>query len=135
MDARILNVAIVDDDERVRRALDRLLRAAGFNPLGYASAEEFLARPARVQPDCLIVDIQLRGMSGFELCRRLTAAGAVPPVIFITAHEESDTPEQARQAGCVAYFTKPVAGVVLLAAIRRASGAGQDSSSTDCKPP
>lgn len=118
------NIAVVDDDDSVRRALGRLLRAAGFQASSYSSAEQFLADAPRVRTDCLVLDIHLGGMSGLDLQRQLVAANASPPVIFITAAEDSETPERARRAGCVAFFQKPVPGKSLLAAVRNAVEGG-----------
>ena len=113
-----INVAVVDDDASVCRALERLLRASGFAALTYSSAEAFLLDRPRV--DCMILDIHLGGMSGFELQKQLAAAGEPPPIIFITADEDPDTPELARQSGCVAYFRKPFPGHQLMETIRSA---------------
>ena len=120
MTAVTINVAIVDDDASVCRALERLLRASGFAPLTYLSAEAFLLDRPRVIVDCMILDIHLGGMSGFELQKQLAATGSAPPIIFITADEDPDTPELARQAGCVAYFRKPFTGNKLMETIRSA---------------
>ena len=119
--ARKLNVAIVDGDDGIRRALATLLRAAGINVSTYASAEQFLeyAEPRFV--DCLVVDIHLRGMSGFDLRRHLRTSGAGTPVIFVTAHDKPATREQARLAHCAAYFAKPFPLVSLIDAINRAT--------------
>jgi FixJ family two-component response regulator len=111
---------IVDDDASVCRALARLLRASGFAPLTYSSAEAFLQNRPRVIVDCMILDIHLGGMSGFELQKQLAAAGSVPPIIFITADEDPDNSELARQAGCVACFRKPFPGHKLMETIRSA---------------
>jgi FixJ family two-component response regulator len=119
MNAQTVNVAVVDDDGSVRRAVARLLGAAGFNPVGYSSAEEFLADSTRARTDCLVLDLHLGGMSGLDLQERL-ADGAAPPIIFVTAHQEPDAEEQARRTGCVAFFHKPVSGRALLEAVRRA---------------
>ena len=121
MNPSTINIAVVDDDTSICRALARLLRAAGFDPVTYPSAEAFLDDTARARVDCLVLDIHLGGMSGFDLQKQLAAAGSAPPIIFITADEEPETSEQARRAGCAAYFHKPVAGDLLLAAIRRAA--------------
>ena len=120
VNAQTANVAVVDDDGSVRRALARLLDAAGFNPVGYSSAEGFLADPTRADTDCLVLDVHLGGMSGLDLQERLTADGVAPPIIFVTGHQEPDAEEQARRAGCVAFFHKPVPGRALLEAIKRA---------------
>jgi FixJ family two-component response regulator len=119
--ARTLNVAIVDDDENDRRALSTLLRAAGMNVSSYASAEQFLEYAEQRFVDCLVLDIHLRGMSGFDLRRHLTDCGAAPPVIFITARDKPATREQARLAHCAAYFAKPFPLVSLIDAINRAT--------------
>ena len=80
-----INVVIVDDDASVCRALERLLRAAGFHSLSYSTAEAFLRDASRARVDCLVLDIHLGRESGFDLQTRLAATGAVPPIIFITA--------------------------------------------------
>jgi len=120
MSADKINVAVVDDDDGFCRALGRLLRAAGFEPAMYPSAETFLQDLARARVDCLVIDIHLGGMSGFDLQRHLAASGAPPPIIFMTGHDEPGTPERARKAGCVAFLRKPFVGNALLEAIRRA---------------
>jgi FixJ family two-component response regulator len=114
-------VAVVDDDESLCRSLGRLLRASEIQPVTYHSAEAFLADTKRPQFDCLVFDIQLGGMSGIELHRQLAASGSKTPVIYITAHDEPATREEAQAAGCVAYFRKTDPGEAVLQAIRRAS--------------
>jgi len=113
-------VALVDDDESLCRSLARLLRAAGIQPISYPSAEAFLADTKHPHFDCVVLDIQLPGISGLELQKRLTAAGPAPPVIFITARDDPQSREQAHIAGCAGYFRKTDAGSELLEAIRRA---------------
>ena len=112
-------VAVVDDDESACRSLSRLLRAADFLPVTYASAEAFLADRKHPQFDCLLLDIQLGGMSGIELQRRLAAVGKTTPVIFVTAHDGADVRAQAQAAGCAGYFRKTDSGSEILEAIRR----------------
>lgn len=124
MRASAVDVAIVDDDDSVRRSLTQLLRAAGFNPVSYASAEEYLANSTGARAHCLVLDIQLGGMSGFDLRERLVAAGVAPPTIFITAHERLAPARTARAAGCVACLTKPILGSSLIEAVREAVGSG-----------
>lgn len=116
-------VAIVDDDRSHRVALARLLRASGIDSLSFASAEEYLERERASRVDCLVLDIQLGGISGFELQRRLASAGAGPPVVFLTAHDEPETIEQASRTGC-AYLRKTDPGRSVIEAIRRAVEAG-----------
>ncbi len=120
MNLSVIHVAIVDDDPSICKSLERLLRASGFAPLTYSSAEAFLQDRPRVIVDCMILDIHLGGMSGFELQKQLAAAGSAPPIILITAVDDPDTPELARQAGCVAYFRKPFTGDKLMETIRSA---------------
>jgi len=118
----VIYVAVVDDDESVRRSFSRLLRSAGFQPVTYASAEALLKDAQRPRFDCLLLDIQLEGMSGLELSRRLAAVKDSTPVIFITAHDEPEVRSQALATGCAAFFRKTDAGEQVLDAIRRAVG-------------
>jgi FixJ family two-component response regulator len=113
-------IAVVEDDESLCRSLNRLLRAVRFQPVTYASAEAFLADAKRPRFDCLLLDIQLHGMSGLELHRQLTCLGSATPVIFITAHEDPDAEAQAQAAGCAGYFRKTESGQVVIDAIRHA---------------
>jgi FixJ family two-component response regulator len=115
-----ISVAVIDDDESFSRAIGRLLRAAGFAPSIYSSAEAFLRDSTHVPPDCLVLDIHLGGMSGVDLRRRLTALGQTTPVIFVTAHDELKTREEARQVGSSAYLCKPVSAKLLVEAINNA---------------
>src|SRR5205823_8609728 len=78
-------VAVVDDDEKLCQSFGRLLRAAGLQPITYPSAEAFLADTKQPRFDCLVLDVQLEGMSGIELAQWLTAVGAPPPFILTTA--------------------------------------------------
>src|SRR5579883_3453149 len=94
--------AIVEDDPSVRKSLKRLLNAHGFVTEGYASAEAFLDAGAERRTDCLVLDLQLPGMSGIAFRRQLTALGATLPVIFITALDEDGLEQEAVPAGCVA---------------------------------
>ena len=112
-------VAVVDNDEGVRRSFARLLRAAGIQAVTYHSAEAFLADAKRPRFDCLVLDVHLGGMSGIELGRQLAAEGGHAPVIYITAHDDLQTRAGAEGTGCVAYFSKAASGADVLAAIRR----------------
>ncbi len=113
-------VAIVDDDDSLCRSLARLLRAAGIQPITYPSAEAFLADTKHPHFDCVLLDIQLPGISGLELQKQLTAPDAPPPIIFITAHDNPQAREQAHAVGCAGFFRKTDAGSEVLEAIRRA---------------
>jgi FixJ family two-component response regulator len=112
-------VAVVDDDQSVCRSFARLLRAAGIQPITYASAEAFLADTKRPRFDCMVFDVQLGGMSGIELGRKLTAEGNPAPIIYITAHDDPEARAEAQAAGCAAYFRKNDSGADVLATIRR----------------
>ena len=112
-------IAVVDDDESICRSLSRLLRATGIQPITYHSAEAFLSDTKHPRFDCLVLDVQLGGMSGIELQRQLAAAGEKTPVIFITAHDSPETRETALAAGCAGYFRKTDSGTEVLKAIRR----------------
>ncbi len=115
-------VAVIDDDESVCRSMSRLLRAAHFQPITYPSAEAFLADTRHPKFDCLVLDIQLKGMSGLELSRRLFAVRDVTPVIFITAHDDPETRAEAEASGCAGYFRKTDPGGDVLAAVGRVTG-------------
>ena len=116
-------VAVIDDDESICRSLSRLLTGAGLSPISYRSAEEFLDDRMRVPFDCLVIDVQLEGMSGVELSRRLAACQIHTPVIYITAHDDPKVREEALSAGAVAYFRKTDSGADIIEAIRQAISA------------
>lgn len=117
-----VNVAIVDDDESVRRALYRLLRSDGFSATTCASAHELLEASRRQEFACLIVDVHLGRMSGLELADRLAVEHFRAPIIVITAFDDEATRASAERAGAFAYLRKPVDAKVLLDAVRRATG-------------
>jgi FixJ family two-component response regulator len=116
-DKKRILAAIVDDDSSVCKALGRLFRAAGIDSQSYASAEQFLECGQAGEPDCLILDIQLPGMSGIELQQKLRVSGSDIPVIFITAHDEPEKRLQGERAGCLAYLRKSDPGDSVLEAI------------------
>jgi FixJ family two-component response regulator len=111
-------IAIVEDDASFRRALERLLCASGFEAHTFASAEDFLGSAVPESHACLILDIRLPGMSGFELFDHLTASAQPRPVIFITAQDEDSARQQASRIPNSVYLRKPVVGAVLLEAVR-----------------
>jgi FixJ family two-component response regulator len=119
-------IAVIDDDESLCRSMSRLLRAAHLHPITYPSAEDFLADTKRPKFDCLLLDIQLNGMSGLELSRRLSAVKDATPVIFITAHNDPEVRAQAEASDCAGYFHKTDSGADILAAVRNTVGV-QDS--------
>jgi FixJ family two-component response regulator len=111
-------IAIVDDDELVRSALQGLLKVAGFPALTFASSEEFLNSGQLRHSACLIADIHLPGISGLELQSRLYADHQKIPIIFITARGDEKVRMQALRAGAVEFLTKPFDDEVLLDSIR-----------------
>jgi len=120
MNPKKINVAVVDDDKSFACALERLFRASGFDVRTYLSAEAFLAAMPALQPDCVVLDIQLGGMSGLDLQRGLREAGDKQPIIFVTAHDAPRVRQEAEQGGCSAYFLKPVPRKSLIEAILKA---------------
>jgi FixJ family two-component response regulator len=118
MPASKCNIAIVEDDASLRRALERLLRASGFEAHTFASAEEFLGSATPESHACLILDIRLPGMSGFELFDHFAASAYPRPAIFITAQDEDRVQQQASRIPNSVYLRKPVLAAVLLEAIR-----------------
>jgi FixJ family two-component response regulator len=100
-------VFVVDDDESVRKALKRLLRAHGYNVVTFESAEDFLLSDAVRTQGCILLDIRLPGMSGLDLYEKLASSGAIHPVIFMTAHDTPQWQERAAKMDAVAYLRKP----------------------------
>jgi len=110
-------IAIVEDDASFRRALERLLYAFGFDAHTFASAEEFLRSTAPESHACLIVDLHLPGMSGFDLLDDLSTVVPPPPAIFITAQDADSLRERASRIPNSVYLHKPFLGAVLLEAV------------------
>jgi FixJ family two-component response regulator len=117
---RNIYIAVIDDDESLCRSMSRLLRASNLQAITYLSAEAFLADTKRPKFDCLLLDIQLKGMSGLDLSQRLSAVKDTTPVVFITAHDDQEVRAQAEASGCAGYFRKIDSGADILAAIHRA---------------
>ena len=113
-------IAVVDDDDGVGQSMSRLLRAERLQAITYSSAEAFLADESHPRFDCLLLDVQLKGISGLELHRRLLSVNRGTPVIFITAHDNPELRSQAEALGCAGYFRKTDPGAEILAAIRAA---------------
>jgi len=114
------NIAIVDDDPLVREGLSDCLDSAGYTVQAFGSAEEFLASKWLEPQSCLILDIQLPGISGLELRRRLAAVGNPVPIVFVTAHASEENCQQALESGAAAVLLKPVRREELLNALRSA---------------
>jgi FixJ family two-component response regulator len=113
-------VYIVEDDTSLRNAVRRLLMSAQYRVITFASAEEFRQSDFKSNPGCLILDVRLPGISGFELHEELLASGAQMPVIFITGQDRAGMEERAMLLGASAYLRKPVDEETLLGAIRLA---------------
>ena len=114
------NIVVVDDDAGMNQAIKRLLNAAGFRALTFPSAEALLQDGSADTAACLVLDINLPGLSGFELSRRLQQNGTHSPVIFVTAYDDPASLAQAVDLGASAYLTKPFLGQNLIAAINEA---------------
>lgn len=113
-------IVVVEDDVSMGQAIERILRAGGFAATVFTCAESALESGALAAASCLILDIHLPGMSGFELYRRLSLSDRVPSVIFITAHDDPSIREQAERMGSESYLAKPFSGRALLDAVNRA---------------
>src|ERR1700681_3316793 len=113
-------VAIVDDDDLMRSALQGMLRSVGLPSQAFASAEEFLKSGQQHQTACLIADIRMPGMSGLELQAQLNADRCRIPTIFITAHGDSKMRLQALREGAVEFLSKPFDDEALLDSVRGA---------------
>ena len=113
-------VFVVDDDDSVRRALGRLIRAAGYDVEVFSAAADYLVRDAPERPACLVLDIRMPGMTGVELQRTIEGTERGIPIVFITGHGDDVIREQSLAAGAVDVLYKPVDDQVLLAAIERA---------------
>ena len=112
-------VAIVDDDPRFRRALGRLIRAAGFQADAYGSGAEFLDAASRSLPDCVVLDLEMPGVNGFDVQDRMAEHELRVPVIVVTGYDTPEAEARALKGGARAYLRKPVDEALLLNAIRR----------------
>src|ERR1700681_398368 len=120
IDGKTKLVAILDDDDSVRSALQGLLKVVGLPAQAFASAEEFLQSGRQHQTACLIADIRMPGMSGLELQAQLNAEHCRIPIIFITAHGDTRMRMQALRAGAVEFLTKPFDNQALIDSVRAA---------------
>lgn len=121
METGKLVVAVVENDPGMLKALGRLLRAAGYMAQLYASAEQYLQRDDQAGIACLILDIDLGGLSGIELQQMLVGAGNAPPIVFVTSQIDGSMEAAAQRLGCLAYLRKPFASQDLLAALQQAA--------------
>ena len=114
------HIAVIDDDELVREALEHLIGVLGYSVDTFASAEAFL-NSSRLKPtSCVITDIHMPGMSGIELQRRLSAEGRKTPVIFVTAYPDETTRSRVIRNGAAGYLSKPLRGDKLLKCLDKA---------------
>lgn len=113
-------IFVVDDDAAVRRSMMRLLRAAGWNAETFASANEFLVRAPLGGPGCVLLDVQMPGMTGLELHARMAAAGISLPVVFLTGKGDIPMSVNAMKQGAVDFLVKPVAEETLFQALDQA---------------
>jgi len=111
-------VVAVDDDFRVRESIESLVESAGYAPLMFSSAEEFLQSGTLVGARCLITDVRMPGINGIELQRRIRSQRPDLPVIFISAHNDDDTRQRAFDEGAASFLDKPFDAAELLEAIR-----------------
>lgn len=118
-------IYVIDDDESVRKAFKRLLRSANFEAETFSSAEEFLKSQKPNKNSCIIIDIKMPRLTGFDLQRKLKAEGSRIPVIVISASDDAQVREQARELGAVAFFRKPIDDQALLDAITWAISGGK----------
>jgi FixJ family two-component response regulator len=113
-------VFIVDDDDRMRTAMQRLLKTVGLHSQSFATPQEFLWHKLPDSPNCLVLDVRLPGMSGLEVQRKLNEAGAQIPIIFITSHGDIPMTVKAMKSGAVEFLTKPFRDQDLIEAIQQA---------------
>lgn len=113
-------VFVVDDDISVRESLELLIGSAGWQPLTFASAQEFLEHPRVSAPSCLVLDVSLPGLNGLDLQDRVAAERPDMPIIFITGYGDVPMTVRAMKAGAVEFLTKPFGDEVLLTAVRNA---------------
>lgn len=121
-------VAVVDDEAPVRTALRRLLHLADYDVSTFASGEEFLESIPGHRPDCVLLDVHMPGLTGFDVREKLDGSSLDAPVIFITASDDRSIDAAATRAGCVCVLHKPFSNDTLLAAV---SAALHSSHSTD----
>ena len=113
-------IAIVDDDRSAREGLQSLIESAGWRAETFPSAQDFLAHPGTEAPSCLILDLQMPGLSGLELQKRMAEVGREIPIVFLTGHGNIPASVKAMKAGAVEFLTKPFDEDELLRAVQEA---------------
>jgi len=124
-------IFIIDDDKSVLRALLLLLQSAGLDARAFSSAAEFLKQPHITEGDCIILDLSMPDMNGFDLMERLTARGIDAKIIVITAYDDAQSRERARKMKAVAFLTKPVDDQALIDTIKWAAQTGKAGALSD----
>ncbi|RPJ79873.1 MAG: DNA-binding response regulator [Acidobacteria bacterium] len=119
MDSHMPTVFLVDDDASFRRALERLLKASGYDVQSYASATEFMNRPAPDRCGCLLLDVRLPDVTGLELQELITTSGVPTPIVFMTGYADVATCVQAMKGGAADFLIKPFEEAQLLDAVER----------------
>ena len=127
MDRREALVAIVDDEESIRRALLRLFRLNRFRTEAFSSAAAFLDSLSDRTPDCLVLDLHMPGITGLDLLRLLRGFAQPPPVIVITAHDKPHVRDECRRLGTRHYLNKPIDSKILLQHVRDVLDASSSS--------
>src|SRR5258705_2137600 len=122
----VLPFCVIDDDPAVRRGLTRLLEVCGYRVETYGSPREFLRQGAHHHFDCILLDVRMPGLTGFELYDRLNSSGSSVPVIFITGHADAEIAGHATRSGSVTVLIKPFDEDALFAAIRAATRSGSN---------
>jgi FixJ family two-component response regulator len=115
-------IAVVDDDESIRKSLKRLLTGSGFDVNTFESGYRFLASIPAQRPDCIVLDMHMPDLNGLELQAHLMQDEQMIPILFITAHDDAGLRTRALAAGAVGYLDKPVRKDVLLASLNKAVG-------------
>ena len=126
-------IAVLDDEESVRQAIERLLRAAGMTVECFAAGQDFLTSLQQHEPACLVLDLHMPGMNGFEVQAALAKSGRTLPVVVITGHDTAESHQRALDGGATAYLRKPVAGRVLLDAVKAACCPSPNATSPGIK--
>ena len=128
-------ISIVDDDESVREAIESLMKSVGYIAKVFPSAGAFLRSGHLADTGCLILDVQMPGMSGLELQKSLVASKCRVPIIFISAHSDAEARARALEAGAVGFLQKPFSEDALLSAINSSlaihKGGDRDRSDPD----
>jgi FixJ family two-component response regulator len=119
-------IAVLEDEDSVRRALVRVLHAAGFAARGFDCAEEFLSSWRSDRPECLLLDLQMPGLSGQEVQQALRAAGAQFPIVIVTVSDTPSLREECKRLGAADYLCKPLDVLGLLHAVTSVTGSSEE---------